>query len=74
MKIQNKIVPLSLILLFIVGIYGTTHQSSFSFDQEISHNDPIVILEINLGLSGDLHAKLPVFAAGTGEKKQRADY
>ncbi|MHA1513620.1 MAG: hypothetical protein ACTSRJ_06105, partial [Candidatus Hodarchaeales archaeon] len=35
MKIQNKIVPLSLILLFIVGIYGTAHQSSFSLNEEI---------------------------------------
>ncbi|MHA2282586.1 MAG: hypothetical protein ACXAC5_17230 [Promethearchaeota archaeon] len=35
MKIQNKIVPLSLILLFIIGIYGTAHQSSFSLNEEI---------------------------------------
>ena len=34
MKIQNKIVPLSLILLFIIGIYGTAHQSSFSLNEE----------------------------------------
>ncbi len=35
MKIQNKIIPLSIILLFIVGIYGQTQQTSFSFNQDL---------------------------------------
>ncbi|MHA1992991.1 MAG: hypothetical protein ACW97Z_00455 [Candidatus Hodarchaeales archaeon] len=35
MKIQNKIIPLSIILLFIVGIYGQTQQTSFSFNQDV---------------------------------------
>ena len=35
MKIQNKIIPLSLILLFIVGIFGQTQQTSFSFNQDL---------------------------------------
>ncbi len=35
MKFPNKIIPLSIILLFIVGIYGQTQQTSFSFNQDL---------------------------------------
>ena len=37
MKIQDKIIPFSIILLFIVGIFGTAHQTSFSLNEELSN-------------------------------------
>jgi len=54
MKIPNKIVPLSLILLFIVGIYGTTHQSSFSFDEEILNQAQMNDINTNSFSTDDL--------------------
>ena len=54
MKIQNKIVPLSLILLFIVGIYGTSHQSSFSFDGEMSNRSQMNDISANSFSNNDL--------------------
>ncbi len=54
MKVQNKIVPLSLILLFIVGIYGTAHQSSFSLNEEILNQTQMNDISTNSFSTDDL--------------------
>ncbi|PWI46784.1 hypothetical protein CEE45_15055 [Candidatus Heimdallarchaeota archaeon B3_Heim] len=48
MKIQNKIIPLCIILLFIVGIYGQTQQTSFSFNQDLSKQVQLTEGNVNL--------------------------
>ena len=54
MKILNKIVPLSLILLFIVGIYGTANQSSFSFNEGILNQNQMNDIGTNSFSTDDL--------------------
>ncbi len=64
MKIQNKIIPLCIILLFIVGIYGQTQQTSFSFDQDLSKQVQLTEGNVNL-ISKNNHPSYKTFSQVT---------